>query len=200
MLESIHIINAESGISLFIRKYTSIPIKTDDIIFVGFLKAMEDLSQETKNESVQEIILKESKIVFHKRMYIIIVGITPKSDETEKTRNILKKIGDKFIEEYKTQLKYFSGKISDFDGFAETVDKIIVEEYGLKPGLEKSSEIKYDPLNTFIKYLKRPELVLYNIVDKTKDFRDRTVKSYRDIVQIFTNRRHYELKEKLEEK
>ncbi|MFX0135756.1 MAG: hypothetical protein ACFFDN_19090 [Candidatus Hodarchaeota archaeon] len=81
MLESIHIINSESGISLFIKKYTSIPIK-DDIIFVGFLKAMEDLSQETKNESIQEIILNESKIIFYKIPPIIVIGIIPKIDDS----------------------------------------------------------------------------------------------------------------------
>ncbi|MHA1378436.1 MAG: hypothetical protein ACTSRG_08645 [Candidatus Helarchaeota archaeon] len=198
MIESIHIINRESGISLFIRKYTSIPVK-DDIIFVGFLKAMEDLSQETKNESVQEIILNESKIVFYQNSKLIVVGITPKAEDTEFTRSILKTVGDKFIDQYKTQLKYFSGKISEFDDFSEFVDALIKNKYGLDAKEPKKSEISFDPLHSFMKYIKRPELVLYNIVDKTKDLRDRTVKSYRDIVEIFTNRRRYALKEKIDE-
>ncbi|MFX0135755.1 MAG: hypothetical protein ACFFDN_19085 [Candidatus Hodarchaeota archaeon] len=50
-----------------------------------------------------------------------------------------------------------------------------------------------------IKYIRRPELVLYNIVDRTKDLREKTVKSYRDIMQVFTNRRRYELKEKVKD-
>ncbi len=196
MLESIHIINNDSGISLFIRKYTSIPVK-EDIIFVGFLKAMEDLSQETKNESIQEIILNESKIIFYKIPPIIVVGITPKTDDSELTRNVLKIIGEQFIEKYKTQLKYFSGKISDFDDFP--IDEIIGNQYGLVTPETKKSEISFDPLNSFIKYIRRPELVFYNLVDRTKDLREKTVQSYRDIMQVFTNRKRYEIKEKIEE-
>ena len=195
MLESIHIINSESGISLFIKKYTSIPVK-DDIIFVGFLKAMEDLSQETKNESIQEIILNESKIVFYKIPPIIVVGITPKIDDSEMTRNILQIVGERFIEKYKTHLKYFSGKISDFDDFSTIIDEIIGNKYGLITQEPTKSEISFDPLRSFMKYIRKPELVLYNIVDRTKDFREKTVQSYRDIIQIFTNGKRYELKEK----
>lgn len=198
MLESIHIINSESGISLFIKKYTSIPVK-DDIILAGFLKAMEDLSQETKNESIQEIILNESKIIFYKIPPIIVVGITPKIDDSEMTRNVLKIIGEQFIEKYKTHLKYFSGKISDFEDFSVMIDEIVRKQYGSITTEAKKSEISFDPLNSFIKYIRKPELVFYNIVERTKDLREKTVKSYRDIMQVFTNRRRYELKEKIEE-
>lgn len=195
MLESVHIINAESGICLFIKKYTSIPIK-EDIIFSGFLKAIEDLSQETKNESVQEIILNESKLVFYKNAQLIVVGITPKTDDSEKTRSILKDVGDQFIEKYKTQLKYFSGKISDFNNFSEIVDKIIEKEYGLVTPLTKNSSISFDPINRFIKYIRSPTLVISSLVETAKDFREKTVSTYREIIEIWTNRRRYTLKEK----
>lgn len=115
------------------------------------------------------------------------------------TWTVLKIIGEQFIEKYRTHLKYFSGKISDFDDFSVIIDEIVKKQYGLVTPEAKKSDISFDPLNSLIKYIRRPELVLYNIVDRTKDLREKTVKSYRDIMQVFTNRRRYELKEKVKD-
>ncbi|MHA1378437.1 MAG: hypothetical protein ACTSRG_08650 [Candidatus Helarchaeota archaeon] len=146
MIESIHIVNRESGISLFIRSYTK-NILNKEIMFVAFLKAMEDLSQETKQESVQEIILKETKIVFYKNDIVVVLAITNKTDDSELTRRILKAIGEKFVEQYKERLEFFSGRVSDFDGFSETVDNIIKNSSNLTFQQSKNNLFSFNPLS-----------------------------------------------------
>ena len=149
MIESIHIVNRSSGISLFVKNFKEKPqsIKyplNKEIIFVGFLKAIEDISEETRNQSVEEIILNESKIVFYKNKQLICVGITPKTDDSDVTRDVLKKIGDTFSEKYENELEFFSGRVSDFDNFSNILDTILKEEIGSTP--TKIQYVKLNPL------------------------------------------------------
>ncbi|MHA1382970.1 MAG: hypothetical protein ACTSR3_04330 [Candidatus Helarchaeota archaeon] len=147
MIESIHIINKESGISLFHKNYTSNYFKNKELMFVGFLKAIEDLSMECKHETVQEIILNESKIIFFKNDFVIVLAITKKTNDSILIKKILEKIGNEFVKKYLSELEFFSGRVSDFDNFSEIIDEIIENPDELLTQQPKNSSFSLNPIN-----------------------------------------------------
>ncbi|NHI94495.1 MAG: hypothetical protein EAX96_18535 [Candidatus Lokiarchaeota archaeon] len=136
MIESIYIIDVNSGVSLFNLDLIEFEDskKIDSDIFSGFLKVIDDLSQESRNEEVNSIILASSRLIYEKQSIdnrkLLFISVDNQKKKSSKIRQILQNLAQEFKEDYKDEIVKFSGNISVFKPFEEKVRKIMTLEFG----------------------------------------------------------------------
>ena len=159
MIETIYILDENSGISLFNMDLLEFEeSKTiDGDIFSGFLKVIDDLSQESRNEEVNSIILASSRLIYEKQSVdkrkLLFISVDNQKKKDSKIRKILKDIAGEFIKDYKEEIIAFSGNISIFKPFEDKVRDKMTLEFGSfkeKMGLKK----KEHPLKNFQEKIK----------------------------------------------
>ncbi|MHA1786133.1 MAG: hypothetical protein ACTSVY_09975 [Candidatus Helarchaeota archaeon] len=134
MIESIFIIDIGSGVPLFSFDLLDTEESMDKDMFSGFLKVLNDFSQETRNEQINEIVLASSRFVYEKNLIaereLLLVSIDDQKDRANKIRSVLQKIGSQFGDIYKSEIKNFQGQIDTFKPFEKEVRDIITMELG----------------------------------------------------------------------
>lgn len=164
MIENIYIIDMKSGVSLFSLDLIQVenPKPIDPQIFSGFLKVLNDLSQETRNEDINEVILQSSRFIYEKTNVsgreLMLVSIDNKKKWKQRIKKVLNKILDEFKNDYSKEIQEFRGNVGIFGPFEQKVKDIITLEFG--PMKEKMALIhKMHPFEDFIsQYQKRNTL------------------------------------------
>ena len=185
MIESIYIIDIGSGVPLF--SLDLIEIKTgkcvDKEMFSGFLKVLDDFSQETRNEEINEIYLASSRFVYEKTQIaerkLLLISIDDQKDKSDKVRMTLKSISNNFEQGYKTEIGQFQGNIDIFKSFETNLREIITKEHGtFKEKMELKHKHKEHPIKSlmskiskksFIEFEKKKLGYIMKISDKPKE-------------------------------
>nr|MDO8082434.1 GTP-binding protein [Candidatus Freyarchaeota archaeon] len=128
MIQGIFIID-NRGICIISRKYGSIEI--DENLIGGFLTAIlrfsSKLIQGEDDESLQEILLRNYRVLYEPRDTTTVVAVVGREDKEELVREVLGKILDTFIKNFGTLLQSWDGNVQPFIGFEIKIDEILVE-------------------------------------------------------------------------
>ncbi|NVM02669.1 MAG: hypothetical protein HWN67_10055, partial [Candidatus Helarchaeota archaeon] len=136
MIESIYIIDQNSGIPLFTMDLIEVDKseKIDQNLFSGFLKAIDDLSEETRSERIDEIRLASTRIVYVKgiisNMKILFISISDLQDKLKTIKTILHKVADAFEQQFGDKISTFKGNVRIFEPFSINVREIINLDIG----------------------------------------------------------------------
>jgi len=155
MIESIFIIDVGSGVPLFHYDFIEIEDEkaVDKAMFSGFLKVLDDFSQETRQEAINEIKLASTRLIYEKQVIadrkLLFVSIDDQKDKSDKLRKVIESIANEFGECYKEQIASFRGQIDTFKPFEEKVKKIMIREMG---SFKEKMELKKHehPIMTFM--------------------------------------------------
>jgi len=135
------IIEKESGILIFEQVFEEIQIIDSDLIS-GFFVAMMSFAQETTNQEIEFIQLKQIRISF-KLLYRFIFAIATEHDvEYEETEEFLKKIHERFESKYKNVLQQgFVGETSIFNNFAQDIEDVLGKKSKHFGFIQESAEV-----------------------------------------------------------
>ncbi len=128
MIQGIYLID-HRGVCILSRKYGSINI--DENLIGGFLTAILKFSSKLihgEEEDLQEIILKNHRIVYESSDNFKLVAVIHREDNEELVREALRKIINQFIESFGSQLQYWNGSVQPFAGFEEKIDEVLLEK------------------------------------------------------------------------
>ena len=160
MIETIYILDADSGVCLFNADFIEFEVSktVDGDIFSSFLKVVDDLSQESRQEEVNSIILASSRLVYEKKIVdnrkLLFISIDNQKKKDSKIRNVLQDIAEDFIQDFKEDIINFGGNISTFLPFKEKVMEKITQEFGsFKEKMELKK--KQHPLSGFQEKMKQ---------------------------------------------
>ncbi len=163
MIESIFIIDVGSGIPLFSHDLIEIEgsKSLDKEIFSSFLKVLNDFSQETRNESINEVKLVSSRLIYEKLTIsgreVLCISIDDMKGRSKKIRKVLKTIGEKLESEHADQVRNFTGRVDIFASFKQEVEKIITIEFGTVKERMKLKREEH-PLKSIMSRLKEKHL------------------------------------------
>ena len=96
--------------------------KKEDLIS-SFLNAISRFIQEIKDDEIQEINLKDSRILYERRDRLLCVGISKKTN-LQIERGILHEIAEDFYRKFKNQLVSFDGRIRPFVEYKEKLENL----------------------------------------------------------------------------
>ena len=166
MIESIYIIDVGSGVPLFSLDLVEIETgkNIDKEIFSGFLKVLDDFSQETRKEEINEIYLANSRFVYEKTKIaerkLLLISIDDQKGKSEKIRKTLQVIGNNFKMDYEEEIGNFKGNIETFKSFENNVREIITMEHGsLKEKIELKHRRKEHPIKNLLAKLNKHSIV-----------------------------------------
>jgi len=136
VIESIYIIKKDSGVPLLTLDLVEVE-GLDDLdrdIFSGFLKVLDDFSKQTRKESINQIVLANSRIIYEKfdisDNSLLFISIDDLKLKPKQIRKTLAKIATEFEHFYANEIKNFRGNITVFLSFEEQIRKIITSELG----------------------------------------------------------------------
>ena len=170
MIESIYIIDQNSGIPLFTMDLIEVDKseKIDQNLFSGFLKAIDDLSEETRSERIDEIRLASTRIVYVKgiisNMKILFISISDLQDKLKTIKNVLHKVADAFEQQYGDKISTFKGNVRIFEPFSINVREIINLDIGFSEEVITIKRHK-NPIREFINKLEPVKKPLIQIKD-----------------------------------
>ena len=174
MIESIYIIDVGSGVPLF--HYDFIDIEdgkaVDDAMFSGFLKVLDDFSQETRQEAINEIQLASTRLIYEKQEVadrkLLFVSLDDQKGKSDKLRKIIDAIAKEFGECYKEEISSFRGQVDTFTPFEENIKKIMIREMG---SFKEKMELKKEehPIMTFMRKFTGPDKFEYFAQLKKKE-------------------------------
>ncbi len=123
------IIEKKSGICIFQQTFQELAGHVEDDIVPNYLFAVLCLSKEITEQNVSYLQLKDLRFTFNiSEKYVMIIVISSEVPHN-KTVQRLRVLQKRFEEKYEHVLKKgFSGDISDFNNFAEEVEKIFQSE------------------------------------------------------------------------
>ena len=155
MIESIYIIDLDSGVPLIALELngTQNTETFDPDIFSGFLKVFNDLSQETRNENINQVILDSSRLIYQiisvSNKKLLFVTVDDLDQKSLKIRKCIKKIAVEFEKSYAGEINIYGGNISLFNPFKEKIRSIIIANFGT-PKQKKSLKRKKNPMELFL--------------------------------------------------
>jgi len=155
MIESIYIIDVGSGVPLFHHDFIEIEDEkaVDKAMFSGFLKVLDDFSQETRQEAIHEIKLASTRLIYEKlevaTRNLLFVSIDDQKGKSDKLRKVIDSVAKEFGECYKEEISNFKGQVDTFRPFEENIKKIMIREMG---SFKEKMELKKHehPIMTFM--------------------------------------------------
>ncbi|MHA1379140.1 MAG: hypothetical protein ACTSRG_12230 [Candidatus Helarchaeota archaeon] len=189
MIESIYVIDQNSGIPLFVMDLVERDEsdKLDKHLFSGFLKAINDLSQETRSETIDEIRMSSSRIVYMNvtinNKALLLISISDLKEKLKTIRRVLQRVAEAFEKEYSAEIAVYNGEISIFQPFSEKAREIIILESGSIKEKRALKQYKH-PLKEFIiRFKSDPEKYMLQM----KDWIDKQHKKFKkSIVGLVT--------------
>jgi hypothetical protein len=117
---AVFFIDSRSGLTLLSKTFG--PRRYNEDLISGLFQALDGFIRvldfgEDDGTDLQEIVVRNGKILYHRNKNIMAVGIT-QGPETGRERGVLQEFTSRFCEEYEQQLTNFSGNVSVFQGFA----------------------------------------------------------------------------------
>lgn len=197
MIESIYIIDQGSGVPLFTHDLieTEDLEKVDESLFTGFLKVLDDFSKETRKESINEIVLASTRIIYEPTTLaerdLLLISLDNLKEKPKKIRKTLELIATEFEQAHEVDIKGFQGKVSVFDSFKERVQEIVYSQFG-----SIGEKVKCDkhPFKTFVSSFSKDKLKEWHKSKmaqfKKKDHEARA-KLRHCLVKIFTPKRAF---------
>ncbi len=170
MIESIYIIDQNSGIPLFTLDLIEVDKseRIDQNLFSGFLKAIDDLSEETRSERIDEIRLSSTRIVYvtgiTSDMKLLYISISDLQDKLTKIKNVLHKVADAFEQQYRDEISAYKGNVRVFEPFSKDVREIINHEIGFSEEVI-SIKRRRNPIREFINKLEPVKKPLIQMKD-----------------------------------
>ena len=123
MIENLWIIR--DGILIFSKNYVRLNISDD--LLGEFLSAIDAFIKETTEGEIKNISLKDSKFTYLVGEKLIIVLNTDERDNDILIQNLLKQIESEFLDEFRDEIKYFTGETTQFTRFNEKLEKLVEE-------------------------------------------------------------------------
>jgi hypothetical protein len=121
---AIYFIDYVTG-SLLVSKqcsdWSNLSIKED--LISSFLNAISRFIQEIKDDEIQEINLKDSRILYERKDRLLCVGISKKTN-LQIERGILHEIVEDFYRKYRNQIVCFDGRIRPFVEYKEKLENL----------------------------------------------------------------------------
>lgn len=165
MIQGIYIVD-NRGICIISRKYGSIDI--DENLIGGFLTAILRFSSKLipgeEDESLQEILLRNYRVLYDSRDIATAVAVIGRDDDEELVREVLGKIVDVFIKNYRTLLQNWDGNVQPFMGFAIKIDEIILESGAGKLILETETTQKSSSVSLKQIFRRPSKVFMFKIV------------------------------------
>ena len=151
MLLEIFIIQEGSSLLLLRHSFTKKIYEINGNLFSGLVSALSMFTAELEIGAIQHFQTGELRVLITTYKNIIFVGLVDDDPHSEFIETSLKKIREEFLKEFSEEMTNWSGKISIFEGFRNTIDEIVYTDYN-KTLIMK--EIHLSLLHQFRKSLK----------------------------------------------
>lgn len=129
MLLEIFIIQEGSSLLLLRHSFTKKIYEINGNLFSGLISALSMFTAELEIGSIRHFQTGELRVLITTYKNIIFVGLVDDDPHSEFIEISLKKIREEFLKEFSEEMANWSGKISIFEGFRETIDEIVYTEF-----------------------------------------------------------------------
>lgn len=127
-LDSIWIINQESGICYLHRVFNQEKDFGDETMFSGFISAILNFVTTTTQEQIEGIVLGGFDIHIKSFNKVVVVLSTKKNEAIKELEILMDKVGLEFTSSYKEIIDQNLVSVQEFEAFGENIDRI----FGLK--------------------------------------------------------------------
>ena len=127
-LDSIWIINSESGICYLHRVFNPEKDFGDETMFSGFISAILNFVTSTTSETIEGIVLGGFDIHIKTFKEVIVVLSTKKNSILKNLVDLMDKVGSEFVNSYREKINSNLVSVQDFEPFGDNIDRI----FGLK--------------------------------------------------------------------
>lgn len=127
-LDSIWIINQESGICYLHRVFNQEKDFGDETMFSGFISAILNFVTTTTQESIEGIVLGGFDIHIKSFQNVVVVLSTKKNEVIKELEMLMDKVGLEFTSSFKEIIDQNLVSVQEFEAFGENIDRI----FGLK--------------------------------------------------------------------
>lgn len=112
IFQAIYFIDSVSNALLLCKKYSNQPNANEDLIssFLGALNMFIKEIKSNKDEEIQEINFKATRILYERKGRLIIIGITEKMN-LQLERKILNEVLNDFYDKFEHEINHFKGFI-----------------------------------------------------------------------------------------
>ena len=146
-LDSIWIIDSNSGICLLHRVFNEDKDFGDETMFSGFITAILNFVSSTAQEAIESIVLGGFDIHIKSFTTIIVVISTKKNSTLKNLDDLMNKVGTEFVKAFHEKLTGNLFSVQDFENFGDTIESIfgaktiqIIPEHEALIDLIKNSE------------------------------------------------------------
>ena len=129
MLLEIFIIQEGSSLLLLRHSFTKKIYEINGNLFSGLISALSMFTAELEIGSIKHFQTGELRVLITTYKNIIFVGLVDDDPHSEFIETSLKKIREEFLKEFSEEMTNWSGKISIFEGFRNTIDEIVYTEF-----------------------------------------------------------------------